>query len=130
MYKKVDVNIDSRSFNGLIVFYSVVVCVVVEVIQLFLYYGVNIMVVDKNGFLLLYYVIFYVFLSQFDWEIIWNEISVGGVFYLLKIDWRGCLVCFYEDDNFFKNIEYYRWLDIFIDLILYGFDVDVVDKDG
>lgn len=111
-------------------FYSVVVCVVVEVIYLFLYYGVNIMVVDKNGFLLLYYVVFYVFLSQFDWEIIWNEISVGGVFYLLKIDWRGCLVCFYEDDNFFKNIEYYRWLDIFIDLILYGFDVDVVDKDG
>lgn len=61
MYENVDIN--SRNFKGLILFYSVVVCVVVEVIYLFLYYGVNIMVVDKNGFLLLYYVIFYVFLS-------------------------------------------------------------------
>ncbi|XP_068750560.1 uncharacterized protein [Montipora capricornis] len=128
MHENADIN--SRSSNGSTPLHSAAACAAVEVIHLLLYHGANITAVDKNGLSPLHYSILYVHPSQLDREIIWNETSAGGALHLLKIDRRGRLARFYEDDNLLKNTEHYRWLDTFIDLILHGSDVDAVDEDG
>ena len=128
MHENADIN--SRNSKGSTPLHSAAACAAVEVIHLLLYYGANITAVDKNGLSSLHYAILYVPPSQLDREIIWNETSAGGALHLLKIDRRGRLARFYEDDNLLKNKEHYRWLDTFIDLILHGSDLDAVDEDG
>lgn len=66
LFLEFGVDIGINVFNGLIFFYSVVVCGVVEVIDYLFYYGVNLSVVDDIGFIVLYYVIFNINLSYFE----------------------------------------------------------------
>lgn len=57
------VDINSRIFNGLILFYLVVVCGVIDVIDVLFYYGVNFELIDENGFIVLYYIVFNIYLN-------------------------------------------------------------------
>ena len=123
-------DINSRSSNGSTPLHSAAACASVEVIDLLLYHGANISVVDVDGLSPLHYAIQKVYPSQLDEKIMLNDTNSGGTLCLLPIDRSGYLAGFYEDKNLVKNSAHYRWLDTFINLILRGSAVDAVDKNG
>ena len=130
MHSKEGANVNSRSYNDSTPLHSAAACSAVEVIDFLLVRGANLSAVDKDGLSVLHYAIRRIQWSQLDRKILLNRTDLGGILHLMTVDRRGHLAAFYDKNKMIRNTDQYRWLDAFINLIIRGSDVDVVDKNG
>ncbi|XP_022810060.1 uncharacterized protein LOC111347065 [Stylophora pistillata] len=106
---KFGVNISSKTSNGSTPLHSAAACGAVEVIDQLVYHGAILDATDDSNLTALHYCILNVQPSHL----------------------RHHLAKFYEDENnYVRNTNFYRWLDVFINLILLGSNINALDVHG
>lgn len=127
---KVGGDINGKALNGCTPLHSAAACGAAEVIVDLLYLKANPSAVDDDGLTPLHYSILKIKSSQFDQRVLVNDSCTNGSFRLVKIDRRGHLAKFFEEGNQIKNTDRFRWLDTFLNLVLWGSNIDAVDIRG
>lgn len=106
---KFGVNISSETLNGSTPLHSAAACGALEVTNQLVHHGAIPDAADDNNLSALHYCILDVHSNHF----------------------RDHLAKFYSDDkNYVRNTNYFQWLDVFIDLMLLGSNINAVDVHG
>ena len=106
---KFGVNISSETLNGSTPLHSAAACGALEVTNQLVHHGAIPDATDDNNLSALHYCILDVHSNHF----------------------RDHLAKFYSDDkNYVRNTNYFQWLDVFIDLMLLGSNINAVDVHG
>ena len=129
-HSKVGGDINGKTVNGSTPLHSAAACGAAEVIGDLLYFKANLSAVDDYGLTPLHYSILNIKSSQFDQRVLVNDSCSNGSLLLVKIDRRGHLAGFFEEGNQIKNTDHFRWLDTFLNFVLWGSDIDAVDLRG
>ena len=106
---KFGANISSRTFNGSTPLHSAASCGVLEVTNQLVYHGAILDAADDRNLTALHYCIL-------------NVQSSHHSFHLANF--------YHDDNNYVRNTNSYRWLDVFINLILLGSNINAVDVHG
>ena len=104
-------NISSKTLNGSTPLHSAATCGALEVTDQLVYHGAILDAADDNNLTALHYCILDVHSNHF----------------------RGHprLAKFYDDDkNYVRNTNFFQWLDVFINLMILGSNVNAVDLHG
>ena len=108
---KFGANISSKTLNGSTPLHSAAACRALEVTDQLVYHGAILDAADDNNLTALHYCILDVHSNHF----------------------RGHprLAKFYDDDkNYVRNTNFFQWLDVFINLMILGSNINAVDVHG
>ena len=106
---KFGANVSSKTLNGSTPLHSAASCKALEVTDLLVYHGAILDAADDNNLTALHYCILDVHSNHF----------------------RGRLAKFYDDNkNYVRNTNFFQWLDVFINLMLLGSNINAVDVHG
>ena len=129
-HSKVGGDINGKALNGSTPAHSAAACGAAEVIDDLLYFKANLSAVDDYGLTPLHYSILKIKSSQCVQRMLVNDSCSNGSLKLVNIDRRGHLAAFFKDGYQFKNTDHLHWLDTFLNLVLWGSDIDAVDIIG
>ena len=102
-------NISSKTLNGSTPLHSAAACRALEVTNQLVYHGAILDAADDNNLTALHYCILDAHSNHF----------------------RGHLAKFYKDDkNYVRNTNFFQWLDVLINLMLLGSNINAVDVHG
>ena len=108
---KFGANISSKTLNGSTPLHSAAACGALEVTDQLVYHGAILDAADDNNLSALHYCILDVHSNHFSGH--------------------PRLAKFYDDDkNYVRNTNFFQWLDVFINLMILGSNVNAVDLHG
>ena len=129
-HSKVGGNINGKALNGSTPAHSAAACGAAEVIDDLRYFKANLSAVDDYGLTPLHYAILKIESGQLVQRVSVNGSYSNGSVNLVNIDRRGHLASFFEEGNQIKNTDRFHWLDTFLNLVLWGSDINAVDMRG
>lgn len=127
---KVGGDINGKAQNGSIPAHSAAACGAAEVIGDLHYFRADLSTVDDYGLTPLHYSILKVKSSELVQRVLVNDSCSNESLNLVHIDRRGHLASFIKEGNQIKNTDRFHWLDTFLNLVLWGSDIDAVDIRG